>query len=341
MSTKCFVIPTKNPTSSFPSLIQKLRQSSDLMVFIVDDGSDKGMEYFSEIEEIHNVIVLRHAINLGKGAALKTAFNEILTKYPNIDGCVTLDSDGQHSIKDAMRILDCLSKGDDFVLGCRNFTKDIPLKSYVGNQISKKVYQFLLGKKIKDTQTGLRGISRKFMLDCLSIKSNRFEFETEQFVVAIRNNINIHEIDIETIYIENNSGSNFNPLKDSFRIYFILLRYVSVSIITFLIDVTVFIFAFNMGANMFLSNFLSRTASILFQYNASKKLVFKSKGSRYSFLLFVSYVYFSGMISAMLQEILVKDVGVNFLLSKISVEMLLFFIGFSVVRFLFRKRDAY
>lgn len=132
------------------------------------------------------------------------------------------------------------------------------------------------------------------MLDCLSIKSNRFEFETEQFVVAIRNNINIHEIDIETIYIENNSGSNFNPLKDSLRIYFILLRYVSISIITFLIDITVFVFSFNLGANILLANFLARTASILFQYNASKKIVFKSSGNKYSFLLFVSYVYFSG-----------------------------------------------
>ena len=89
------------------------------------------------------------------------------------------------------------------------------------------------------------------MLDYLSIRSSRFEFETEQFVVAIRNNINIHEIDIETIYIENNYGINSNPLKDSFRIYFILLRYVSVSITTFFIEITVFVFLFNIAANIF------------------------------------------------------------------------------------------
>ncbi|QLE78718.1 glycosyltransferase [Francisella sp. Scap27] len=341
MSQKCFIIPTKNPTSEFPKLISKLRKKSEFPIFVVDDGSDVGVEFFSEIEKASNIIVLRHAINLGKGAALKTAFNEILTKYPEIDGSVTLDSDGQHSIDDALRVLKCLSDGDDFVLGCRNFTKDIPLKSYVGNQISKKVYQFLLGRKIKDTQTGLRGLSKKFMLDCLSIKSNRFEFETEQFVVAIRNNINIHEIDIETIYIENNSGSNFNPLKDSLRIYFILLRYVSISIITFLIDITVFVFSFNLGANILLANFLARTASILFQYNASKKIVFKSSGNKYSFLLFVSYVYFSGAISVILQELLVKDLGANFLFSKIFVETILFFIGFSVVRLLFRRKGEY
>ena len=89
------------------------------------------------------------------------------------------------------------------------------------------------------------------MLDYLSIRSSRFEFETEQFVVAIRNNINIHEIDIETIYIENNYGINSNLLKDSFRIYFILLRYVSVSITTFFIEITVFVFLFNIVANIF------------------------------------------------------------------------------------------
>ncbi|MFV9984440.1 MAG: hypothetical protein AB8V03_01440 [Francisella endosymbiont of Hyalomma asiaticum] len=79
--------------------------------------------------------------------------------------------------------------GEDFVLGCRKFTKDIPLKSYLGNTIYKKIYAFILGRKIKDTQTGLRGLSREFMKDCLSIKSNKFEFETELFVIAVHDKI--------------------------------------------------------------------------------------------------------------------------------------------------------
>lgn len=102
-----------------------------------------------------------------------------------------------------------------------------------------------------------------------------------------------------------------------------------------------FVFSFNLGANILLANFLARTASILFQYNASKKIVFKSSGNKYSFLLFVSYVYFSGAISVILQELLVKDLGANFLFSKIFVETILFFIGFSVVRLLFRRKGEY
>ena len=109
---------------------------------------------------------------------------------------------GQHNVIDALKIAKILSTGEDFVLDCRTFTKDIPLKSYLGNTISKKIYAFILGKKIKDTQTGLRGLSREFMKDCPSIKSNRFEFETEQFVIAVRDKINIYETDSQTIYRE-------------------------------------------------------------------------------------------------------------------------------------------
>lgn len=149
----------------------------------------------------------------------------------------------------------------------------------MGNTISKKIYAFILGRKIKDTQTGLRGLSREFMKDCLSIKSNKFEFETELFVIAVHDKIKFMK-QIFKQYIENNSGSHFNPLFDSLRIYFILLRYVSVSFVTFLIDFLVFSLSFGLGASVLWSNILTRTASIVFQYNASKKICFQNKCSK-------------------------------------------------------------
>ena len=149
MAKKCFIISTKNLTNSFPYLISRLREESDFPIFVVDDGSDVGMEYFSEVETISNRIILRHAINLGEGAALKTAFNVFLTKHLEIDGSVTLDSLVNIIQKDALRVLKCLSNGDNFVLGCRNFTKDIPMKSYLGNQTSKKVKILRLDQRFK------------------------------------------------------------------------------------------------------------------------------------------------------------------------------------------------
>ena len=337
-----FVILSKNPTNILVDLVKKIRKKSSDKIIIINDGSENGLEFFDQVLENKNVLVLKHAINMGKWAALKTAFNEIFVNHSNSKGCITLDSDGQHNVIDALKIAKILSTGEDFVLGCRTFTKDIPLKSYLGNTISKKIYAFILGRKIKDTQTGLRGLSREFMKDCLSIKSNRFEFETEQFVIAVRDKINIYETDIQTIYIENNSGSHFNPLFDSLRIYFILLRYVSVSFATFLIDFLVFSLSFGLGASVLWSNLLARTASIVFQYNASKKYVFKiNVAKKYSFILFVAYVYLSGVVSVIIQEKITSSTGLNVLLVKILVESILFIISYSFVRtIVFNKKEV-
>ena len=129
---------------------------------------------------------------------LKPYLTIFWTTYPQIEGVVTLDSDGQHSIPDCLRVLKELEEHENaFVLGHRTFSKDIPLKSYVGNNISKFIYKILLGRNFKDTQTGLRGLSKSFMKECLSIKSNRFEFETEQLAISVQQNLDIIEIPIE------------------------------------------------------------------------------------------------------------------------------------------------
>ena len=247
-----FVIPAFNPDEKLLQVIRDIQKVSSNKIFILDDGSDKTSDFvFGKItSELLDVVLLKHAVNLGKGAALKTVFNHILTNYQDIKGIVTLDSDGQHSAKDCLRTLNELQKNKDtFVLGVRDFSRDIPLKSYVGNKISNLIYRLILGRKFQDTQTGLRGLSRSFMVLCLKIQSNRFEFETEQLVFASRQDsgINIVEIPIETIYIENNEATSFRPLIDSFRIYFILFRYGTSSLITAAVDFIVFVLLLYLG----------------------------------------------------------------------------------------------
>ena len=338
-----FLIPAYNPDKKLIEIVETIKKQNNNKIFIIDDGSSMDTQHvFQELkksENNKNIVLLKHAINLGKGAALKTAFNHILVNFPNVEGVVTLDSDGQHSIKDCLHILEKLKQGNPFVLGYRTFSKDIPLKSYVGNNISKFIYKVVLGRSFKDTQTGLRGLNRSFMLQCLTIKSNRFEFETEQLALAVNHHIDIVEIPIETIYIENNKASSFRPLVDSFKIYFVLFRYGLSSIITALADFIVFMIALSLGVSVFSSNMLARTVSIGIQFTLLDKFVFQTKAKLMKFVLFASYVYIMGIISAWTQISAIENFGIPIIAAKIIVEGILFFVNFAFLRlYIFTKK---
>ena len=337
-----YVIPAYNPDEHLIGVVNSLREISDNIIFIINDGSkEDSSKIFTKLKsyKYSNVYIIEHAINLGKGAALKTIFNYILTNFKEIEGVITLDSDGQHSAKDCLNVLETLkSNKDSFVLGYREFSKDIPLKSYIGNNISKFIYKIILGKEFKDTQTGLRGISKELMKKCLTISSNRFEFETEQLALVAEKNINTIEVPIETIYIENNKASSFRPLVDSFRIYFILFRYLFSSIATAIVDFIVFMVSLSFGANIFTANILARTASIGVQFVLLDRFVFYSNSKFIKFILFATYVYIMGALSAWTQVGVVEHFGISVVLAKILVEGLLFFINFAVLRlYIFTK----
>jgi len=345
-----FVIPAYNPDENLLALVERIVKNTNFPIFIIDDGSKEDTQYiFQAIEEEYSlnkqVILIKHAINLGKGAALKTIFNYILTTYPQIKGIVTLDSDGQHKVEDALKVLKILEKNsnnqDILVLGYRTFSKDIPLKSYIGNNISKFIYKLILGRDFKDTQTGLRGLSSNFMKKCLSIKSNRFEFETEQLALATKEHIKIIETPIETIYIEGNKSTSFRPLVDSFKIYFVLFRYALSSVTTALVDFIIFTISLSFGFNVFWSNMIARTVSIGVQYTLLDKYVFYSNTKFLNFFLFAAYVYIMGIISASSQIAAIEFLNFPVLAAKVIIEGILFFVNFAFLRlFIFNNKGS-
>lgn len=345
-----FVIPAFNPNEKLLEVVQNIRQKSDNKIFVIDDGSNDSAKYiFQKLKksQYSKICFLEHAINIGKGAALKTAFNKILTEHTKIEGIVTLDSDGQHLIADALKVLGELKKDNKaFVLGFRIFGNDVPFKSYIGNNISRFVYRLALGRSFQDTQTGLRGLSKDFMKKCILIRSNRFEFETEQLTIATnkQNNINIVEIPIETIYIQDNKASSFRPLVDSFKIYFVLLRYGFSSILTAATDFIVFLIALQFGSSIFLANMLARTASIGVQFTLLNKLVFNVNAKLKAFILFVSYVYIIGILSTVVQIKATEVFSMTAISAKLIVETALFFINFAFLRlyvFTTKKDDSH
>ena len=166
------VIPAYEPDERMTNLLEDLQREGIFPIVIVNDGSSHDYdELFETAEKKFGAVVLRHSKNIGKGAALKTAFSYCLEKFSGIIGCVTADCDGQHSVRDIGMIRSELALlSGTLILGVRDFDSEndlIPAKSRFGNNLTKKVFKKLYKLYISDTQTGLRGIPSSFMKDLI------------------------------------------------------------------------------------------------------------------------------------------------------------------------------
>ena len=211
------LIPAYNPDITLKKLIEKLTQNGYFRIIVVNDGSicSKVFENIS-----NDVTILEHKQNRGKGRALKTGINYCIQSCKDILGIITVDADGQHLIEDINRIYETfIQNKNSIVLGCRNFhSKNVPLKSKIGNIIFNYIFYKKTRIKIKDTQTGLRAIPSQYLREIEKIEGERFEYETNMLLYCIRNKINILEVAIQEIYIQKNKNTNFKSLIDSIRI---------------------------------------------------------------------------------------------------------------------------
>jgi glycosyltransferase involved in cell wall biosynthesis len=335
------LFPSYRPTAIFPAVLQSLRQLDvSTPIVVVDDGSDPvHAAVFDAVKTMPAVTLLRNAVNLGKGAALKHGMNYILLEHPNCIGIVTADADGQHSAKDIIRLRDELcQQPDQMILGCREFGDCVPFRSRFGNVLSRYVYRLLLGLKLSDTQTGLRGIPRRLMAASLHIRANRYEYETEQLIVAKQESLATREIPIQTIYIDDNRASHFNPVMDSFRIYFVLLRYAISSIATAIADFIAFYVLTSSNVPMLTANMSARGFALWIQFMLLKKYVFKTKGGLTTFAAYVAYVFFSGYVSSIAQLQFTAHITQSPLLAKAVVELAIWIFNFMFLRDIIFRR---
>ena len=340
MPTSVLIIPAFRPAEGLVSLVGSVRAASTMPIVVIDDGSGPSFRHIFEHLAAAGILVVRNAINLGKGAALKNGLNQALLAYPDAEWFVTADADGQHLPKDILAIARSSDEGV-VVMGSRRFGSGVPLRSRLGNTISKYVYYCLTGIKLRDTQTGLRSIPRRVAELCLSIRSNRYEFETEQILAAKENGFRFKQVPIETVYLDGNSSSHFNPLLDSFRIYFVLLRYTLSSLTTYIADFATFIALSTNGFSIFSSNMAARAVALWLQFALLRSFVFKTNSGPVIFLAYVGYVFFSGWLSSILQGQLSPVLLHNAVLTKLVVEAPIFIFNFLFLHnVIFRDRRA-
>ncbi|MCG2756586.1 glycosyltransferase family 2 protein, partial [Candidatus Dependentiae bacterium] len=188
-------------------------------IIIINDGSTQSFnDIFEKIKNL-NINLIIHEKNMGKGQALKSGIKFCLNNFQNLSGIITADADGQHSVNDITKLANQTNL-NKLILGKRYFrTKSVPLRSMLGNFLSRFAISFVSKQKIYDTQTGLRFIPTEKLESFVNIPGDRYEYETNMLLYAKKFNLKISEIPIETIYIENNKNSHFKPIKDAYFIY--------------------------------------------------------------------------------------------------------------------------
>lgn len=346
----CIVIPSYEPADNLLTLLENLHtcldnpehSSLEVKTLLVDDGS--GPEYesiFLQAKEKYSCILLRHASNLGKGRALKTAFNYVLNEFPNYQGVATVDSDGQHTTDDIIRCIKELScespesserSNNSLVCGCRDFnSKEIPFKSRFGNVLTKRVFSFFSGVSLSDTQTGLRVIPMGMLKMMLAIPGERFEYEMNMLIECSGKRISIKEVKIDTVYIENNKGTHFHPLFDSIRIYTTFLKYIASSLGASFIDFLIFFIVTSLYSSIALATVCSRTGGAAFNFIVNRNIVFKShKSIPISVLKYVTLAAVSGVLSYNILTLMHGHFGFNLLVCKAIAETALFLVNFFI-----------
>jgi len=227
------LIPAWNPDTRLIGLVEELAAYGFAMILVIDDGSPADrLSIFEQMKTVPSFHLLRHERNRGKGRALKTGFRYILSDLPMIDGVITADADGQHAAADIVAVARAMRDGSDEVtLGVREFAKDVPLRNWFGNVLTKHIFGFVAGMKVSDTQTGLRAFRRSLLPQLEILPGERYEYEMTVLAYICRHIGKLREIPITTIYMEGDNTSHFHPVWDSLRIYRALVRFYFSSLI--------------------------------------------------------------------------------------------------------------
>ncbi len=350
------IIPSLSPDERLPSYVQELLQSGFGEIVVIDDGSAPSyQEIFERISAWERVTVLHHAVNQGKGMALKTG-TAYVEKHTAFEGIITADADGQHTAPDTLKMAAALKEGESvLLLGSRDFSlknKQIPAKSRMGNRITSGIFRLLYGHWLPDTQTGLRAFPRALFAFMQEVDGARFEYEMNVLMHCAGKHVAMDVVPIETVYHDDNKGSHFHPVRDSWRIYKLLFRniakFASASLVATILDLALFtllnsiaipqlipkaalVSLFKSDVSVQLATYIARVCSASLNFKLNQNFVFnlkKCKGATLRYIvLVVGVMLVSGWTVGMLSQLLP---GLNSTICKVMVDLPLFFVNYQI-----------
>lgn len=338
------LIPTYQPTEDlFLNLINEVLEK-EFLVVVVNDGSDaKYDEIFAKLPA--KVAYLHYEKNHGKGYALKTGLKYIKENFNGDYVVVTLDSDGQHKVSDALKIADIAEQNQNaLVLGSRKLDENAPPKSRFGNSFAKTSFLLTTRVKVNDTQTGLRAFSNNLIEKFIDINGSRYEYEMNVLLYCTKANIEIIEEFIEVIYIDGNKNTHYQPFKDSMKILFELLKFSLSSLAGFLVDYALFSLIlwlpFQFDQKLVFANVVARIISASVNFTINYKIVFKGKKNLLLYVLeYAILAIFILTCNTRILTLIVNDCGLNQQIAKLIVEGVMFIVSWLVQRFFIFKKD--
>lgn len=211
----CCLIPTYDTPRTLEAVVRgALAFCPDVLV--VDDGSR--VPAAELLREVAPVVVLRHARNRGKGAALMTGFAE--AEKRGFTHAVTIDSDGQHLTEDLPRFFEAIARNPDAIfLGARDMVAGgAGGRSRLGRINSNFWTWVATGMRLTDTQTGYRAYPL-VPVNALFLTSSGYDFEIEVLVKASWAGVPIESLPIGVRYFTGEERvSHFRPLLDFLKV---------------------------------------------------------------------------------------------------------------------------
>jgi UDP-N-acetylglucosamine---dolichyl-phosphate N-acetylglucosaminyltransferase len=223
-NSKIFVIiPAFNEGKVIQNVIAEVRGEGYRNIIVVDDGSKD--DTFKQAKD-NGAVALRHKINRGKGAAIKTGIEAAKTLGAAV--VVTIDGDGQHNPVDIKNMLAKIDQGYDVILGSRLMNKSgMPFIKVIYNHVGNFLTWYLNGLWVTDSQSGFRAYSHK-ALHLIDTRSDRYEYDSEIIREIYRHHLKYLEVPIEVRYTEYSMGkvqkqSFLNGLKTVYKMIWSLL----------------------------------------------------------------------------------------------------------------------
>lgn len=206
----CIIIPTHNESKEISGLVTEIKKQN-LDILVVDDGSTDNT---AQIASSAGATVLRNLANEGKGSCLRKGFDYALTH--GFDAVITMDGDGQHLPQDLQKFISLAGFSKSGILiGNRMLqTKNMPGIRIITNKFMSWLISLLSKQDIPDSQCGFRLIKRQ-VLEKMTLKTSKYEIETEILIKASRSGFKIESVPITTVY--RGEKSQINPFADTLR----------------------------------------------------------------------------------------------------------------------------
>lgn len=226
MKKVTIIIPVHNEKNTIIQIIEKIEHANfaglEKEFIIVNDASNDGTELIlKELSDKYKI--LHHEKNMGKGAAIRTAVKEATGDF-----IVIQDADLEYLPDDYDKLLPILINDEaDVVYGSRFINpdnmKNFILKNKVANVFLTFLNNILYGTRITDMETCYKAFKRE-IIQGITIKSNRFEFEPEITAKIIKNKARLKEVPINYVGRGHNEGKKIN-WKDGIHAIFTIIRY--------------------------------------------------------------------------------------------------------------------